>query len=317
MAHPAGGPEQGREYRDGCRQAVDAIQHATVAGQQVAAVLDSGLALEHAFGEVADDRDEHHQRRAEQGQEQRAEGPAAVEADRQGDRQAGRQAAVNAFPALAGADPRRQLALAEGLAGEVGADIRAPDQHHHGDDQAIGQRPLLEQDQPLPGRQQDQQAHAQAAPASAPVADAFRVGEHQHSGQRPPDQRQQQHGSGKLRQMVESDHQYGDRRRVGNAAELLFIAGQACPFPGPQAHHRADEQGEERPFEKEKTTQRDGQEHQRRDDPLFQHDGRASASTCSLVLPKRRWRLEKSARAARIAACLKSGQNRSEKYSSA
>ena len=43
----------------GRRQAVDAIEHAAVTGQQRAAVLEPGVALEHALDEVADDR---HQR---------------------------------------------------------------------------------------------------------------------------------------------------------------------------------------------------------------------------------------------------------------
>ena len=50
-------PEQERRRRRG--QAVDAVEDAAVTGQQLAAVLQADVTLEHAFGQVADDR---HQR---------------------------------------------------------------------------------------------------------------------------------------------------------------------------------------------------------------------------------------------------------------
>lgn len=92
--------------------------------QQVAAVLDTGLALEHALGQITYHGNQHHQCSATERQQQTGSAPALLQTDPKRDQQAGGQTTIEPFPTLARTYPRRQLALAERLAGEVGADIR-------------------------------------------------------------------------------------------------------------------------------------------------------------------------------------------------
>src|SRR5690606_26734190 len=139
--------------------------------------------------------------------------------------------------------------------------------------------------------------------------------QYQQGRRRPPEHSAAEQPGRQRRQQPGAVEQRGNRQGIGDPQRLRLEAGQACPFPGAEADHGTDEQGEPGTFQQEEATQSDGQQDQGGDDALFQH-WRASASTCSLVLPKRRWRVAKSASALRMASCLKSGQYRSEKYSS-
>src|SRR5450830_876966 len=116
-------PQQHGKDRDRSGQTVDAVQHAAMTRQQIAAVLDPGLALEHAFSEVAHDRDKHDDGRPQQGQAQLFHRPVTYNTDNERDDQGQGQAAVYALPALARTDCRRQLALAQSPTGEVGTKI--------------------------------------------------------------------------------------------------------------------------------------------------------------------------------------------------
>ena len=124
-----------------------------MARQQITAVLNPGLTLEHAFGQVADNRDQHHHGGADQAQQQTGKRPVTVNRHAHTDQQGRQQATEHPFPAFTGTYLRGQLTLAEAPTGEIGTDIRAPYQHHHRQNQPIRFRPLLEQHQALPSRQ--------------------------------------------------------------------------------------------------------------------------------------------------------------------
>ncbi|MCY1432133.1 hypothetical protein D9M71_481230 [compost metagenome] len=241
-----------------------------------------------------------------------------VQADQQGQQQAGGQAAVQPFPAFAGTDLHGQLAPTKTLAAEVGTDVGGPHQQHHREDQAVALRPLLEQQQALPGRQQDQQTEQQTHRQRLPGPTAGRIAEHQTDRRQPPEHRQRQQRTGQLWQLVQPQQQQRHSRGITDSQRLRLETGEARPLPGTQADDGRDEQGKPATLQQEEATQGDGQQAQGGDDALFQHVGfRCSAATCSLVLPNRRWRRAKSASAVRMASCLKSGQSSSEKYSSA
>ena len=81
------------------RHAVDAIQHAAVARQQRAAVLEPGGALEHALGQIADDRE--YPDGAAEGDAGATGRPKCARADA-GDQRHRAQPAERALPGLAG-----------------------------------------------------------------------------------------------------------------------------------------------------------------------------------------------------------------------
>src|SRR5690554_7246536 len=87
------------------------------------------------------------------------------------------------------------------------------------------------------------------------------------------------------------------------------------PLPGRQSNNGADHDGEPEGIEQHEAGDNQWRQDDTGDETLLEHQD--SAATCSLVLPKRRCRRAKSASASRMASCLKSGQYRSEKYSSA
>ncbi|MNE12925.1 hypothetical protein D3C80_1057480 [compost metagenome] len=130
---------------------------------------------------------------------------------------------------------------------------------------------MLEQHQPLPGRQQNQQADQQPAGGTGPQLAAARVGKHQPGGQPPPDHRSTQHPGRQLRKDVQQHQRSGDDHGIGDAQRLGHEPGQARPLPGAEGHHEADEQGEIPTVEQEEATQRDRQQDQRSNDALFKH----------------------------------------------
>ncbi|MNZ47766.1 hypothetical protein D3C78_654920 [compost metagenome] len=150
---------------------------------------------------------------------------------------------------------------------------------------------MLEQDQPLPGRQQDQQADHQLAERAAPVAAGFRIAQHEDGRRAPPEHPQHQHQRRQGGHEVEPVEQCGDQQAIGDAQGLGGKARQARPFPAAETDDGADEQGEGTAIQPEEAGKGDGQQHQGGDDALFQHLAWASASSCSPVLPKRRCRL--------------------------
>jgi len=98
-----------------------------------------------------------------------------------------------------------------------------------------------------------------------------RIRQHQERGQAPPQHCSTEHERRKPGREVEEEQQARYHGREGNARRLFFETGQACPLPGAQGHHQADEQGETRPFEQEETAQGNRQQDQRSDDALFKH----------------------------------------------
>ena len=120
---------------------VDAVENAAMAGQERAAVLDAGAALDERFEQVADDAhrdqeddDQRHADVAEAIDDDRVEafaGGLGDVVDREpgrGDEERAGHAAPHALPALAGTDRRRELALAERPAAEIGEDVGRPDE---------------------------------------------------------------------------------------------------------------------------------------------------------------------------------------------
>ncbi|MNF91729.1 hypothetical protein D3C84_743410 [compost metagenome] len=150
---------------------------------------------------------------------------------------------------------------------------------------------MLEQHQPLPGRQQDQQADHQLAGGTAPVATGSGIAQHEDGRRPPPEHTQHQHQRCQGGHEIKAVEQRRDQQAIGDAQGLGGKARQARPFPAAEADDGADEQGESTAIQPEEARKGDGQQHQGGDDALFQHLARASASSCSLVLPKRRCRL--------------------------
>ena len=107
MTRPAPNSRQRRR----CSQAVDAVEHAAVTGEQRAAVLEAGVALEHAFGQIADDRDQPpttQVRRTASADRQRR----TAMRDRQRQQRPREHAAATPSQVLPGRHGRRQLARA-------------------------------------------------------------------------------------------------------------------------------------------------------------------------------------------------------------
>ena len=128
--------DQQRGDRRDRHQPVEPVEHAAMAGQQVAAVLHAGAALEPAFEQIAALREHREQRRGKrqphrQGHRRRASAtPNSAASD---------HAADQPGPGLVRADRRRELGAADRPAGEIGADIGRPHQRQRpeGQDNAV------------------------------------------------------------------------------------------------------------------------------------------------------------------------------------
>ena len=143
-----------RENRHCRRQAVDAIEHAAVARQQVTAVLATYTPFEHADRQIADDR--HERCRKPYGQPDEPAKPEPDPCDRCDERRAD-QAADDAFPGLIGADCRCEFDAPELLPGEIGADVGRPDDRERAHDERGSDRgALVHVGEQEPARQQRQ-----------------------------------------------------------------------------------------------------------------------------------------------------------------
>src|SRR5690606_32284774 len=102
-----------RERGQGRDHAIDAVEQAAMAGNQVAGILHAPVPLEQALEQVADHREQHRDQRHQRDRRQLPGRRAGEGAQQEGDRHAGDHAAEEALDGLVRADPRRQLALAE------------------------------------------------------------------------------------------------------------------------------------------------------------------------------------------------------------
>ena len=237
-------PEQ--ERRRGRRQAVDAIEHAAVARQQVAAVLEPDVALEHALGEVADHRDQRDelaQSTSQRPQRHRRTAP------RRRRRRPPRRSmpADEPFPGLARAHVRRELAPPERAAAEIGTDVGRGDQHeqeqqqHHGRAAAISTRCASAD----AGRHQHEEPDDSGRAALPP-----RRGAHasQTNASEPPDARStQQHRSSRAATRASSAPEHRKRGTdgddVGDALDASTCSRRTPPTPRPPRGTRTRSRG--------------------------------------------------------------------------
>ncbi len=173
-----GGQHHGQ--RQGGQQRVDPVEHAAVARQQVAGILDAGAALDQRFDQVADDA---HRGQEHGGDHQQPPARARPAACRGWARRPARRRSARSrrrpAPARRPCRPRRPSQLLPGLiAGaslllvnlrpkarpaEVGDDVGHPDQHQHRQQEVDADHPGLGHRQP--GQPQGQHADRPARTA--------------------------------------------------------------------------------------------------------------------------------------------------------
>ena len=238
-------------------------------GRRASAVLHARLALQQRFAEIAHDRERRERERARDPDDHRERRHRTREAavGRQRDERQridcdGREAAVDAFPRLARAHVRRELAPAERAAREIRRRIRDPDDRHRRQHEPRRARLQLHDrhpraDQHDPARHRQRQRGGRLPP----------VGEPRHRRQQPEERREPADGehdaarppggeTGERReQQIAADQQRADDE---DPPGLPAKAGQIRPFG-----RRDDDRGERRDTPAERRQQEHGREHQR------------------------------------------------------
>src|SRR5574343_953414 len=115
-------PDQ-RNYRQGRSQAVDTIENTAMARQDVAAVLDSGLAFEQGLVEVANDADDCRADQRQNPHSPRHKIEAKYLANDHTINHHTNAGSDGAFASFTRADRRCQFVLAESLAGKIRRDV--------------------------------------------------------------------------------------------------------------------------------------------------------------------------------------------------
>jgi len=113
------------DHDHGEEQAIDTVEDTAVAGDDLAAVFNVGLAFDEGFGQVSQGGGD-----ADEDAKQKGEVPGDVEGEHgkeDGGGDGEDQAADDAFPGFAGADAGGEFVAAKEVAGEEGASIEAPD----------------------------------------------------------------------------------------------------------------------------------------------------------------------------------------------
>ncbi len=247
--------------------AVDAVEHAAVAGQQRAAVLESRPALELALDEVADDRDgRNRQAHAEPRQQ-----PLAEDGRPGGGRHAGEQHARHeTFPRLVRAHHRRELPAAEALAAEVGADVRRGDEHEEEEQQdpplRLDQHDAREADR---GRHQHRETDDERSPAPTRLGGSREPDEgREPPGGDDPEERLQTGLARRDRPGDETDDR--DRRRVERALARAREPREPGPLPGAREHDDRDQRDRHRRCHPEEDRDHHARDRERGHDPLAQ-----------------------------------------------
>ena len=99
------------DHYHGEEQAVNAVQHAAVAGDEAACVLNSHLALNHGYGQIA---------QGKEGADESAQyqtvnkAQSYVQTDQKSDRYSANPAPYRSFPGLPGAQPGEELVTPQG-----------------------------------------------------------------------------------------------------------------------------------------------------------------------------------------------------------
>ena len=231
------------------RHAVDAVQHAAVPGQQRAAVLEPGRALEHALRQIADHREDAH-RAAER---RRTAAPASQNAPRaaQATSATAAQPADRALPGLAGAHARREFAPPEAPVRRRRRRCRRRSRAAAATARAAGRgrTPSTRDREP---RKRHEGGHQHRHAAQQREARGWRVGrQHQPQEGRRPTRR---------------------RRSTSSITSMLRIAGQAASRAAaaarsrrhkPSRAGRASEAAEARPFPCRRCGQRAERQHHR------------------------------------------------------
>ena len=193
-----------------------------------------------------------------------------------------RESAVDAFPSLAGAHPRRQLVTTEGPAGEVGRDVRDPDhsQHRH---QPL--QPLLQQavERHPSGRQQRQrQNHRRAAPDREAAALGAPNGGTQAAPQRAGGQRRRRIDAVRCPHIKRRG---ADQKRPIDGGHARGNDQAAARKPHPFVHgrgHQQREQSEQRRAAPRRRGPDQGEQRDGRDQTRAQHVEALMVGTASI-----------------------------------